>query len=638
MDFHEDQRQEALNYQLRAIKTNNTKHANYVKHLINMPRMVPQGSLNMMIRHSANDVYGWGETPFDNYRGGAITQQGHEFYRNQLKRRAEQLEQQELDRNNYFLGGLPPTSEAQNTSNNADDSSKISLELYFNELIDGGFSNAEISKENARKAIGNLNRIGLSLSKSDLDRYYKILSEILDKFAFQARNPEFNNILYSMPQNTLKYKKEWDGLLKPLLQNIEGIEGVYKVYLIIVSLQQSWGQDSITRENIFTEQFNEIIKANPIELLPPEIKATVKNVRDHLKRNGLKISNLIKDMDDKGRIVPFKGVSSQLLKEDKERIYSKALFDLSDAKANEIRSDDSEEYAELKRAHPTQIKLRGHILKNIKDFFNDGEINDAFKTTYAHYYQSAPHEIRQNRTLPDSTSGRAFQEAEEKTIRQNKLDTDAERKRQKYLQKRERKQERKNYNHESKLIDDFHAAVDELTKRIAPKQVGSKQNLIIKDNIIERLDIDDLNELNDAINYAFKLVDDISVFEEANLFRTNTGKMYERQQDLTSVLTRLRSQQKKILERIQTLNLQERERRENPGVEEFKEQDEEQQEDTKEDAQEDEQEELEGQGAIRINTRRRHKKRSPKSKPKRKNQTKNTKKKIGGANLGALLL
>lgn len=633
MDFHEDQRREALNYRQRAINTNENKYSNYVNHLINMPRMVPQGSLNMMTRHSANDVYGWGETPYNKYLfGGARTQEMHEYYQNQLKKRATQLEEQALNKNNYFLGGLP-TSETpqnsfnQNSNNNtgADESSKISLELYFNELIDGGFSGADISKENARKAIGNLNRIGLTLSKSDLDRYEKILSEILDKFIFQARNPSFNIGKMIIPKNSTKSRREWEAEMKPLLQNIEGIEGVYKIYLIILSLQQSWGQDNITRENIFTQQFNEIIKANPVELLPTDLKKTVKNVRDYIRENNIKISNLIKSVDDSDNITPFKGYTDRLYQDEKNEFKNKTIKYLASQTAKEMRRDNKEEDAELLDKYDTKDKLTKYISENISDYYDDTYITSLTKKIRKETYQKPFPRVRQNKTLPDSTVNKDMKETEAKIIEKNRRDGEAADTKREDIKRGRERQEQANVEYEEKLINDFYRAVDELTARISPEQAGKNHNLVISIDTINELNVDELYELNDAIEYAFKLFRELRIYNNANVFRNVDGYPYERPQDATRIINTLRRKQGNIATRIRELQEPEPEPQEAGQIE------------RKEGDGEDDTEELEGQGAIRINTKRRYKKRkSPKSKPKPKKTNKN--KKIGGANLGALLL
>jgi len=454
-----------------------------------------------------------------------------------------------------------------------------------------------------------------------LDRYEKILSEILDKFAFQARNPEFNLVMKGQHFNTGKEKKYWEGQMKPILQNVEGIEGVYKIYLIILSLKQSWGQDKITRENIFTQQFNEIIKANPVELLPPEIKATVENVRDYIRKNGLKISNLIRDKNSRDEIIPFKGISEILYKTDRKKYKEEVIKSLIENGAKHILSSDDENFQTIKEQYPTQTKMQEYLRDNLYDFFTPQYIQNLIMKKY----QPKVNKIKETKTLPDSTINKDMKEAEAKIIEKNRRDGEAEDTKREDIKRGRERQAKANDEYEENLIKDFYKAVDELTARISPDQTGKNHNLVISIDAINKLNVDELYELNDAIEYTFKLFRELRIRNPAKVFRTTDGKPYERHQDAMRVINVLRRKQGDIEKRIRELQEPEPEPEEAGQIEQ------------KEGDGEDDTEELEGQGAIRINTKRRYKKRkSPKSKPKQKKTNKN--KKVGGANLGALLL
>lgn len=194
------------------------------------------------------------------------------------------------------------------TPEQADTSSqKQSLELYFNELQDGGFGGTDINRENTRKALFNLKAIGLSLDLKTLQRYEKIVNEFIDSFVLSVQNPQFSEIIFSGEQNIAPSKRA--EILKASLKNLDSIENVLRILKVLDMLEETYNTQDIQREPIFEARFNDIIEAKPTQYIPNELRALL----THANKTFDKIKDKMQGIQD----IRANTKEDRFLKEDK---------------------------------------------------------------------------------------------------------------------------------------------------------------------------------------------------------------------------------------------------------------------------------------------------------------------------------
>jgi len=242
--------------------TEEYRHAYITNKYLNQPyREALQPPMPFISSHTN---YGYGGYQFNHLRGGGLVEDNQ--IRSILKRNAEQRIKNAEELHNEE-NGIFETSEVE-----ADiTSQKQSLELYFNELQDGGFGGTDINRENTRKALFNLKTVGLSLNLSTIQRFIDIINEFIDSFVLSVKNPQFSEILSDGTQRITSAKRI--EIIKASLKNLDSIENVLRLLKVLDALEDTYNTQDIQREPIFEDRFNDIIEAKPTQYIPAEIRA-----------------------------------------------------------------------------------------------------------------------------------------------------------------------------------------------------------------------------------------------------------------------------------------------------------------------------------------------------------------------------
>ena len=167
-----------------------------------------------------------------------------------------------------------------------DESQKQSLELYFNELQDGGFGGTDINRENTRKALFNLKNTGLTLSLTTLQRFISIVDEFIDSFILSVNNPQFSELIADGRQILTNAKTI--EILKTSLKNLDSIENILRILKVLESLEESINFEPSRREAVFDSTFNDIIEAKPAQYIPDKLRVLLTETRksfDSIKDN-----------------------------------------------------------------------------------------------------------------------------------------------------------------------------------------------------------------------------------------------------------------------------------------------------------------------------------------------------------------
>jgi len=224
-----------------------------------------------------------------------------------------------------------------------DSSQKQSLELYFNELQDGGFGGTDINRENTRKALFNLKSIGLSLDLRTIKRFEKIVNEFIDSFILSVQNPQFSELLTDAdkPQDVKPAKRI--EILKTSLKNLDSVENILRILKVLDVLEETYDTQDIRREPIFEARFNDIIEAKPTQFIPQKLRALIV----HANKEFDKIKDEVQGIYD------IRG--DKLKKSDRERIDKQKLLDVSrtiiDKFESYLRKQSLQLFNKVKKSH-----------------------------------------------------------------------------------------------------------------------------------------------------------------------------------------------------------------------------------------------------------------------------------------------
>jgi len=169
-----------------------------------------------------------------NYTGGAGLDV-NEAIQNAIKRNAKIIAEnrEKLLNDEEYQAQIAQSEGAEDTT-----SQRQSLELYFNELQDGGFGGTDINRENTRKALFNLKNVGLSLTLQTIQRFTDITNEFLDSFILSVNNPQFSEILLK-PSSAITPAKKVE-ILKNSLRNLDSIENILRILKILDVLDETY--------------------------------------------------------------------------------------------------------------------------------------------------------------------------------------------------------------------------------------------------------------------------------------------------------------------------------------------------------------------------------------------------------------
>ena len=284
-DFHNESVNYALSRIKDKIKGNELREAQYLRGNI-QPKWEPQGSftrmpyLNDMETHTPLGYNGFVENePMD---GGGLsyrTQEGHNWASEQLKKRGDQIAE---------MSGLvddPLTPERTETRietlNNAGD--KETLELFFNELVSNNFTNTEYNTESIKRIFTILRRSGIDLNLTTLKRFSNILDENLKQYLDNLIENRDLNLRTAINKIEVDDDPDVSNYLNNL-SNLPDFEFLYKIYLILESLINSYNLGEQERKQNFNSQYQDIIKARPSNLYTGKIKSMVELSKDRIKQ------------------------------------------------------------------------------------------------------------------------------------------------------------------------------------------------------------------------------------------------------------------------------------------------------------------------------------------------------------------
>ena len=268
---HEEARAYRLSRIKDAIEGNRAREQFFVSGGYIHPHVEPLGSFNRPTGYASNLAYADATLAGQGMR----TVEGHAWKQHKNAQRAKQLAEKQA-----LADGLPAPTD--NNVNDGDDIEKVktAFELFFNSIVDTDFSNMVGSDKEMKQAIGNLQKYGTTLPLNDLKRYATILEEsidgnithikgLVDEAMREERNPEqYASLLKRYEDN---------------VENIEELELMYKMFLMLKALESTIDMDPQSRQMAFSQQFKEIIKANPRKIMPTHLFNSFEEAKKGLK-------------------------------------------------------------------------------------------------------------------------------------------------------------------------------------------------------------------------------------------------------------------------------------------------------------------------------------------------------------------
>jgi len=275
-DFHNESSKYALSRIKDKITGNKLRENQYLRGNI-QPKWEPQGSFTRMPYLNDNgfiedkSIYGGGLS----YR----TNEGHNWVAEQLKKRGKQI----AEMNGLVDDPLTPETTGSNieTLNNAGD--KETLELFFNELVSNNFTNTEYNTEAIKRIFTILRRSGIDLNLKTLNRFSNILDENLKQYLDNLIKNKDLNLRTAVDKIKVEGDEDVSNYLNNL-SNLPDFEFLYKLYLILEALINSYNLGEQERKQNFNLQYQEIIKARPSNLYTGKIKSMVELSKDRIKQ------------------------------------------------------------------------------------------------------------------------------------------------------------------------------------------------------------------------------------------------------------------------------------------------------------------------------------------------------------------
>ena len=359
-------------------------------------RGVPQGSFNTMSGAygsslgSSSSVYG----------SGITTRAGTEWIKTKLQERATQLNQIQAIESGQ-MGALPPLQQ--------NDSVNTSLEIFFNEIIASSYSDERgIKNTEIYKAIGNIREYGLTLSRDTLNRYSDILQETLNGYittlklgmaeATKADNrssasSEIGDFDMDEKGEVFSLEKIYIGLLS----NINNLSMLYKLFLCIIALIETYDLSPSDRQMAFTNSFRDIIKAKPIKMFPKQyadVVAMAQNKINDLKEilpkswwqnldNNKRVADMLKDAKPEAFDVRNESNKQKDIFDEQQKIKRQQEEAEKEARAENKRMEQRQENAEREmmsmQDQDTLETEQQKTIRNIMEFLNDDdEYNEIF--------------------------------------------------------------------------------------------------------------------------------------------------------------------------------------------------------------------------------------------------------------------
>jgi len=268
-EFHLQSQEYQLSRALDKISGNKNREKIYLQGNT-MPKWEPQGSFNRMSYGVPNVIEPAAMS------GGSRSQLQQSAVQNQLNKRAQQLIEmtgtQDID-------NLPGATQKRATPRASE---KAELELFFTDLSSLNFTGNKIPMKEIKETIKNLRLSGLGLNKNTLIRFKDITEDAVNLF---IQNIEQNK--------NLDFKTAFDGFRLPdepeifnfiqNLQTLPAFELLYKIYLILVSLINNYNLQLKDREQIFTQHYEEVLKATPRTLFDGKTKTAFDNAQAQVK-------------------------------------------------------------------------------------------------------------------------------------------------------------------------------------------------------------------------------------------------------------------------------------------------------------------------------------------------------------------
>tara|TARA_B100000446_G_scaffold187248_1_gene215821 strand:+ start:2600 stop:3901 length:1302 start_codon:yes stop_codon:yes gene_type:complete len=374
-DFHN----ESVNYALSRIKDkitgNKLREAQYLRGNI-QPKWEPQGSFTRMPYLNDN---GYVENePMD---GGGLsyrTQEGHNWASEQLKKRGNQI----AEMSGLVDDPLTPerTETRKETLNNAGD--KETLELFFNELVSNNFTNTEYNTESIKRIFTILRRSGIDLNLTTLKRFSNILDENLRQYLDNLIENRDLNLRTAINKIEVDDDPDVSNYLNNL-SNLPDFEFLYKIYLILESLINSYNLGEQERKQNFNSQYQDIIKARPSNLYTGKIKNMVELSKDRIKQlKDLIPSNFYTALFNKKRNIfdDLKNIEGQVAEKPEKRTKQGKVKNASNVKG-ELTKQMKKDAVDLIKAtnedfdyplNPEDLEiLKSYILDDIKRVYEE---------------------------------------------------------------------------------------------------------------------------------------------------------------------------------------------------------------------------------------------------------------------------
>lgn len=266
----------------------------------------------------------------NNMKGGMSD---HNYGNQMFKRTAKSMKIQDDINEGQSLGNNLPS-----TKDDAFQTVESSLELFFNDVINAEFTNEPIKQQEIRQTLGNFRTYGLNISKSSLTRYSKILEDTIGSYLtrMDSNSNYFIETYNNLTQATKKGAASHIQIYVKNLSQLANQELLYKLFLIIQSLLNSYGNNEKSRTDVFKIQYMDIIKANPRDIMPSKYIDIVEEAQSGLKDLKDAFPNIYKEMDKQIKKLQ-EATDNRQENIDKIRV-RKAEKELEDAKVKNIEN------------------------------------------------------------------------------------------------------------------------------------------------------------------------------------------------------------------------------------------------------------------------------------------------------------
>lgn len=271
-DFHQQSQEYTLSRIRDKIKGNKHREQLYLQGNT-QPKWEPQGSFNRMSYGVSGEKYNGINSTMS---GGSRSQLQQQAVQQQLLNRAKQLIQMSGAQE---INNLPGATQRQQTPRATE---KDELELFFSDLSSLNFTGSKIPMKEIKEAIKNLRLSGLGLNINTLIRFKDIAEDAINLFIQniqQNKNLDFKKAFDFYPASE---EPEIYNYIQNL-QTLPAFELIYKIYLILVSLINNFNLQLQDRKQIFTQHYEEVLKARPNTLFDGDTKTAYDIAAEQVK-------------------------------------------------------------------------------------------------------------------------------------------------------------------------------------------------------------------------------------------------------------------------------------------------------------------------------------------------------------------